>query len=352
MKKIAGIQQIGIGVTDVRAAQKWYKEILGYDVVIFDEAAEANLMVRYTDNKPQKRHAILAYNMKSGGGFEIWQYTSRTPVPPAFKIELGDLGIFVCKIKSADVEKAYKEFQNKNVNILSEIRNSPAGKPNFFIKDPYDNIFEIEENDGDDWLLNQEKPTGGSSGVIIGVSDIDKSIKFYSSILGYDTVVYDKEGVFDDLSGLAGGQEKYRRVLLKHSNSRTGAFSPLLGNSRVELIQAKTHEVRKIYENRLWGDLGYIHLCYDIIGMDDLKKECEDLAYPFTVDSANSFDMGEAAGHFSYIEDPDGALIEFVETHKIPIIKKIGWYLNLKKRGQTKSLPNWFFKLLASTRKV
>ena len=43
---------------------------------------------------------------------------------------------------------------------------------------------------------------------------------------------------------------------------------------------------------------------------------------PFTVDVDHSFDMGEAAGSFSYTEDPDGALIEFVETHKIPILKK------------------------------
>jgi len=55
--------------------------------------------------------------------------------------------------------------------------------------------------------------------------------------------------------------------------------------------------------------------------MDHLKKECEEAGFHFTVDSAESFDMGEAAGHFSYIEDPDGTLIEFVETHKIPIIK-------------------------------
>jgi len=34
--------------------------------------------------------------------------------------------------------------------------------------------------------------------------------------------------------------------------------------------------------------------------------------------------MGEASGHFAYVEDPDGTLIEFVETHKIPIIKKLG----------------------------
>jgi hypothetical protein len=30
-----------------------------------------------------------------------------------------------------------------------------------------------------------------------------------------------------------------------------------------------------------------------------------------------------------------------VETHKVPILKKLGWYLDLKKRGQHKPLPNW-----------
>ncbi len=348
-KIIAGIQQLGIGVSDLYGAREWYKNNLGYDVVIFEEAAEANLMLRYTNNQIQSRQAILTYNMKSGGGFEIWQYTSRTPVAPAFEIQLGDLGIFACKIKAPDVHKAYTQFLENNVNIISEINNSPNEKPHFFIKDPYDNIFEIEE--GSDWLLNQPKVTGGNSGVIIGVSDMDQSIKFYSQILGYDTIVYDKEQIFDDLARLPGGKGRYRRVVLKHGEKRTGAFSPMLGDSTIELIQSKDRERRKIYENRLWGDLGYIHLCFDVIGMDSLKKECEDAGHPFTVDSANSFDMGEAAGHFSYIEDPDGTLIEFVETYKIPIMKKIGWYLNLKKRGQTKPLPLWFLKILHASRK-
>ena len=43
--------------------------------------------------------------------------------------------------------------------------------------------------------------------------------------------------------------------------------------------------------------------------------------------------------HFSYIEDPDGTLIEFVETHKLPIIEKLGWYMKLKGRDPKKSLP-------------
>ena len=61
--------------------------------------------------------------------------------------------------------------------------------------------------------------------------------------------------------------------------------------------------------------------------------------------------MGEAAGHFSYIEDPDGTLIEFVETHKIPILKKIGWYLNLQKRDPQAALPNWMLKAMRFSRK-
>ncbi len=349
-KIIAGIQQIGIGVADVYEARDWYKENLGYGVVIFDEAAEAGLMLPYTDNTARNRHAVLAYNMRGGGGFEIWQYTDRTPVAPEIETHIGDLGINVCKIKSPDVEKAYKAFQNKGINILTELSKTPDGKPHFFIKDPYNNIFEIESCS--DYLLNQAKLTGGNSGVIVGVSDMEKSIQFYSKILGYETIVYDTEETFVDFKGLAGGKEKYRRVLLKHSAKRSGAFSPLLRDSTVELIQAMDRKAEKVYKGRLWGDLGFIHLCFDIVGMGDLKKECEAAGHPFTVDSANSFDMGEAAGHFSYIEDPDGALIEFVETHKIPILKKLGWYLNLEKRGQTKPLSKMFFRLLGATRKI
>jgi hypothetical protein len=89
--------------------------------------------------------------------------------------------------------------------------------------------------------------------------------------------------------------------------------------------------------------------------MDNLRSYCADKGFPFRVDSKHShegqsFDMGEAAGHFAYIEDPDGTLIEFVETHKVPLIKKLGWYLNLKKRDPQKSLPLWILKALKFSR--
>jgi hypothetical protein len=109
-------------------------------------------------------------------------------------------------------------------------------------------------------------------------------------------------------------------------------------------------KAEKIYENRFWGDLGFIHLCYDIIGMPALEQESRSQGFPFNVNSRQSFDKGEAAGHFAYIEDPDGTLIEFVETHRIPILKKLGWYLNLKNRNPHKALPDWMLKTLSLNR--
>jgi catechol 2,3-dioxygenase-like lactoylglutathione lyase family enzyme len=202
--------------------------------------------------------------------------------------------------------------------------------------------------------MNEKKETGASYGVLIGVSDIEKARVVYSDILGYDEVVYDSTGFFPDLSGLPGGNQKLRRILLKNSEPFTGPFSKLFGPSNMELICACDKPGRKVYEGRFWGDPGFIHLCFDIYGMDELKEYCNSKGHPFVVDSkqsheGNSFDMGEAAGHFSYITDPDGTLIEFVETHKLPILKKIGWYLDLRKR-EPKPLPDWLIKMLRFSR--
>jgi len=142
------------------------------------------------------------------------------------------------------------------------------------------------------------------------------------------------------MRSLAGGGESYRRVLIGHSQKRQGPFSQWIGGSQLELVQAQDRAPKKLFEGRFWGDMGYIHLCYDIQGMAAMKARCAGAGHPFTVDSSDSFDMGEAAG-----------LIEFVEAHKIPILKKLGWYLDLRKRDPAKPLPKWMLKALSLNRK-
>ena len=341
-KIICGIQQMGIGVPNVQEIWKWYRKFFGVDVRVFEDAAEAPLMTKYTGGQVHKRTASLALSMQGGGGFEIWQYTSRGTDKSAFDIKLGDYGLYACRIKSRDVAKSFSYFKENGAKILGGLSKSPNGELSFFCEDPNGNIFNIVHGKG--WFKNTKHPSfcGGVAGTLIGVSDIDKSIELYRDVLGYETVIYDQEGNFDDLSGLPAGTGKVRRVLLTHKDARKGPFARLLGPTQIELVQSLDRaDCKGIFENRFWGDWGFIHLCFDIQGMDQLKSECESKGYPFTVDSSNTFDMGEAGGPFSYIEDIDGTLIEFVETHKVPIMKKLGWYINLKKKKPGKHLPNW-----------
>ena len=349
MYNICGIQQIGIGCANVAASWKWYRQFFGMDVPVFNEEAEAKLMLRYTEGKPQARHAVLAVNMQGGGGFEIWQYTGRTPQPPAFDILWGDTGIYAAKIKTPDAEKSFSDFGEMDGEILSEeIEISPIGEKYFWMRDPFGNIFQIVE--AKDWFQRNGKNTGGAYGAVIGTTQIDRMTEFFKDVLNYDVVAYKRKDVFHDTKCLPGGSNPCERVLLRHSAPRKGAFAPLLGASEIELVQVFDRTPRKIFENRLWGDLGFIHLCFDVRGMDGLQYKCTDAGFPFTVDTANSFDMGEAAGRFAYIEDPDGTLIEFVETHKVPILKPIGWYLDLTKRNPEKSLPRLVIQAMGLNR--
>ena len=344
--KINGIQQLGVGVEDVHEAWKWYREHFSMDIRMFEDEAVAELMLAHTGGKPRPRYAVLALNMRGGGGFEIWQHKGKNPEPINFDVQLGDLGINIGKIKTDNIKAAYQKFSKSNLNLLTPIRQDPANNDHFYMKDIYGNIWEIK-NQKEVFSKKEKSVSGGVLGVVIGVKDIEESLPVYQEILQYNEVVYDHTDIFPDFAGVPGGEQKMRRILLKHSDKKNGAFSPFFGQSVIELIQVTGREPKNIYEGRIWGDPGFIHLCFDINGMDTLREKAKSMGRPFTVDSAKameSFDMGEAAGTFAYIQAPEGTLIEFVETHRIPLLKKLGWYLDLRKRGNH-PLPNWMLKL-------
>jgi catechol 2,3-dioxygenase-like lactoylglutathione lyase family enzyme len=342
---VSGIQQVGVGVPDIAAAWAWYRNHFGIDIPIFrEEDTEARLMAAYTGGVVHRRTAVMAINLQGGGGLELWQFTSRSTRPPAARAELGDHGIFATTIKSRDVPATYRRFARAGVPLLSPIVQDPAGSHHFFVQDPHGLVFQIVE--GDAWFTTGPHLTGGVSGCMIGVSDVDRARQLYGDVLGYDAMRYDVHGVWPDLAGLPGGQAAVRRVLLARRAPREGPFCRLLGPSTLELIVATERPARMISAGRYWGDLGFMHLGFDITGMAALADACAARGFPFTVDSGQSFAMAEAAGRFSYVEDPDGTLIEFVETHRLPLLPRAGWYLDLRKRDPTAPLPDWMLKTL------
>src|SRR5690606_39154021 len=217
---ITGIQQIGVGNPDVELAWTWAKSV-GSDLKMFDSAAEADLMTRYTGGDVHSRRAIFALNLQGGGGLELWQFTSRVSARPAQDIHIGDLGIFAAKLKCKDVEKAYDHLRDLGVKILGGIELDPAGSPWFCIVDPFGNNYQVVS--GGEWFLDYSHLMGGVCGAIIGVSDMDKSIAFYRDLLGFDVIIYDQIGMFPDLdSTFANGDGQFRRVLLKKKTKQTG----------------------------------------------------------------------------------------------------------------------------------
>ena len=345
---VSGIQQIGVGVRDLDQAWRWYRRHLGLDIPVFRDDGEAALMLPYTGGVPQARKAVLAVNLQGGGGLEVWQYTKRLPIAAEFTVELGDLGILSARLKARDVRKAYARFREQGLELLGPVEPDPAGEPGFFVRDPTGLTFQVVTGEG--WFRRGASPTGGVCGAMIGVSSLEPALALYQDILGYDRLVYDRQGLFADLAGLPGGKRPVRRVLLAHTQPRRGAFSGLLGESRLELVQALERAPRKIFAGRFWGDLGFIHLCFDVRGLDALKERCREAGFPFTVDSAQDFVMGESSGRFAYVEDQDGTLVELVETYRLALLRRLGWFLDLRRRPPEKQLPRWLLAFLGLNR--
>ena len=346
---ISGIQQVGIGVTDLDTSWRWYRRHFGMDVPIFHDSADATFMVRYTGNTVHSRSAVLAINLRGGGGFEIWQFTSRTPEPAPFQVLPGDLGITAISLKTSKVSNLFAQHKEAGIVAADSASENPAGTPCYYTEDPDGNRFRIVESGAS--FSRTRHSCGGVTGVEIGVRSIEPALRLYADVLGYDRVVYDVQGEFDDMAGLGAGRVgRLRRVLLDQSHPGRGSFGRLFGASTIELFTSLDRKPRKLYENRFWGDCGFIHACFDARDMDALKLQSESSGFPFTVDSGGSFDMGEAEGRFAYTEDPDGTLIEVVETLKLPIIAKLNIYLDLRKRSPDKPLPDWMLKTLRFSR--
>jgi catechol 2,3-dioxygenase-like lactoylglutathione lyase family enzyme len=347
-KLIHGIQQVGVGVEDAESAFAWYARHLGADVSAFDDDNEATYMAKYMGGQPHYKRAIMAINMQGGAGYEVWQYTRRQPVYPNQPVRIGDYGISIAMVKSRDIAQSFARLSAEGVKVLTDIRTAPDGKRCFFIADPYGSMLQIKEFDH--WYATNRGDTGGIFGVVIGVSDIDESLRLYRDILGFEKVIYDRTDTSADWEGLPGGQGRTRRILLEQTRHSDGGLGIFFGPSQLELVQHLDMEPRKIFQDRYWGDIGFIHVCFDIRNMDALVAECAEKGFPFQVLSHASFDMGDANGHWGYLEDPDGTLIEFVETKRIPILKALNLSINLEGRDPHKPLPRWFFKALGLKR--
>ena len=346
---VHGLQHLGLGTPNLETTWKWYKDHFGLDIPMFDSVAEAELMRPYTNNKTVNKRAAMVYNIQGGAAMEIIELRSEKTMPPPFEVQLGDLGIFAAKMKvpMVNFDTAITELERSNEGWLGGPYELKDNLRVAVLQDP--NGLYVQLHQGDSFYSKGPHKTGGISGCIIGCSDIEKTKKFYH-LLGYSEVLFEAEGKFEDYAMMPGGKGEFKRCILGQKKPVTGGFSEAFGDTQIELVQALTRTPKKIYQNRIWGDTGFVHLGFDVKGMPKLEVALTAMGHPFTCDSSNGLHMGKTRVHCTYVEDPDGTLIELIEVYKIPIIEKWGIFINIEKRSPYKPLPKMMFRLARFTR--
>jgi len=347
---IQGIQHVGIAVSDMDASLKLYRKLFGLDIPFFDAVAAAPLMDSHCNGDTIVKRASMVLNHQGGCAVEVVSPTSFKPRGPVFDLSQGDLGIGSTIVKTPDIRKMHDHaLEVLGDSCDKELTMDPIGRLTFFLRDYDSNLFQILESDG--WFTNNGHPSGGIMGCTIGVSDMSKAFSLYKDILGYDKVLYDKTGVFDDWTHLSGGSEKYHRVLLAQTNPGTGGFASMMGPTTIELVVALERKGRFIFEDRIWADLGIVHLGFDVRGMKELGEKLEKDGFGFRCDTDDALSMGDHTSvHCTYIDDPDECWIELIEVHKIPILEKLGVFMDVQKRAPSKPLPKWMLHALRFNR--
>lgn len=349
-KTLHGIQHLGVGVADHSQSWKWYRKFFGLDIPFFDAEAPAPLMTIYTQNEVINKRAAMVMNMKGGCAVEIVQATSFSPVAASREIQLGDLGIFIGVVKTPSIQTAFEYCKRNDANLVSDIVDGPEGEKTFYLKDPNNLLWQLIESK--EWYSKKGKSvTGGVVGSSIGVSDMERSITFYAA-LGYDKVLRDQTAKFSDWQNLPGGNRTYRRVKLVQSRPSGGGFTKLSGETYIELVKDMSDRTPfKIFEDRKWADIGFVHLGWDVRNMKAIEEDLTSKGYPFTCDSKEILNMGETTKvHCTYLEDPDGTLIELIEVYKIAIAEKLGIFLNVEKRDPKKAFPDFLLKAMRFNR--
>ena len=364
---INAIQQVGLGVMDKEAALDWFATVLGFRTVVFNDQGDAPFMLRYTGGEVCRRDLALVLNSHGGAGLEIWQHLSRVPLPQPADMSLRSTGFLICKLRCKGIEtivKRLRQDSESSLQVLGDITERPTGERCCYFS-VFGSWFQLVEDRRSFFVDDGPSFCAGVLGVVVGVRDMDASLKFYRKILGYSHVIQDvdnkDEGDWPDWRGFSvlnkANSGRFRRVVLQRERPETGLYGQFFGVGEIELIEVLQTPLKEfqqsmreglhltkaphLYADRYWGDPGFIHLCFDVSCMTKLAEE---LGCEFTVDTKDSFSIGQIAnGRFAYLEEPDGSLIEFVETYNIPIVKK--WGIGLKVKGWQRPLPRWLLRL-------
>lgn len=145
----------------------------------------------------------------------------------------------------------------------------------------------------------------------IGVSDMERSMKFYGDCLGFKEVLFDYTGPLPGMQLITGKPETNARVVMLRSENT----SPM-GLGMIKLVQLMPPAYpAPIPEGTVWGEIGISEACISVQGSDEIyrrlveEKGCNCIM-PLEWAPLPPHDVDTGLW---YTQDPDGAKIELIE---------------------------------------
>jgi catechol 2,3-dioxygenase-like lactoylglutathione lyase family enzyme len=153
----------------------------------------------------------------------------------------------------------------------------------------------------------------GVNHVGIGVSDMDRSLKFYGDLLGFTEVIFDYTGPLPGMEKVTGEVEtKARVVMIKNQN--TGPIG--LGMIKlVYLLPPAKSEPCAVAETTLWGDIGVAEVCFNTrVSAKEVFEQLVDKGVKAALTPASCcVPPYNTVCNLAYMRDPDNGLIEFMD---------------------------------------
>jgi catechol 2,3-dioxygenase-like lactoylglutathione lyase family enzyme len=152
----------------------------------------------------------------------------------------------------------------------------------------------------------------------VGVSNLENSIAFYKTVLGFDKLLYEYEGYIPEINMIEGRSLPMKLAILERSYPEE-LNEDFLPAGIIKLFEAPGFNGRHIYHGRRWGDIGCMELSFDVSGLENVVSDIKSKGIKIYLPPVE-IDMGTGSkGVIAYIQDPDGTIIELVE------IKSVAW---------------------------
>lgn len=317
------VQHIAIGVKDIEASYRFYRDILGFRGKFIDDHVfpipETYLSSGSSQiTRDHQMRILFAFHPQGGASVELAVFNDITPVSPENKVQIGDIGFIELGVRVRNLEgfvSRLKSDGNIAVTPVLERKCNNHAIQNFaFIRDPDGTLIELVETRTG---KGNEKPSAlGIEHLGIGVRNLEASEDFYVNTLKIGKTLAEWEEKYPDLTGVAKRDFNTRNILIGTEKDKSGQLR-IINQSKLKLIQAMSHDGSDTKTNRRWGDIGIMELAMDtgdiagaLAGLKAGKVEVSE--------NPTYIKLGAGShGYFAFVADPDGNLIELVEIRKL-----------------------------------